>query len=140
RRVSPGDFKAAADRVTAFARTKATLPAEALLLDAGSFGLRPHIFGIAGAVGFAEGVAARDERNRLFVIHCHAGEGLADIPRCSDRIRIAVGAFRIDVNQTHLHSSERIFKIPVAGVALVIQPLAFRAPVDVLLWFPDVLT
>jgi hypothetical protein len=30
-------------------------------------------------VGFAEGVAAGDEGDGLFVVHRHAGEGFADI-------------------------------------------------------------
>ena len=98
------------------------------------------MFRIAGAVGLAERVAARDEGHRLLVVHRHASEDLADIPRRSDRVRVAVRAFRVDVNQAHLHGSERIFEIPVAGVALVTQPLVLGAPVDVLFRFPDVLT
>ena len=139
-RVGPGDLQAAGDRVAAFAGAEAALPAEALLLDAGRFGLRPHMGRRAGAVGFAEGVAARDERDRLFVIHRHAGESLADILGCRDRIRVAVRAFRVDVDQAHLHGSERVLEIPVAGVALVIQPLVLRTPVDVFFRFPDILT
>ena len=128
RRGGPGDFQAAGDRVTAFARAKAALPAEALLLEAGRFRLRPHMGRRAGAVGLAEGVAAGDERHRLLVVHRHAGEGLADIPRRGDRIGVAVRAFRVDVDQPHLHGGERIFEVPVAGVAFVIQPLVSRRP------------
>src|SRR5256885_14651851 len=97
----PRDLQAAGDRVTPFARADAALPAEALLLDAGRFGLRSHMGLSAGAMGFAEGVAAGDERNRLFVIHRHASERLADITGRRDRIRIAVRALRVDVNQPH---------------------------------------
>src|ERR1700688_3463540 len=68
----PGDFQAAADRVTTFACAKAARPAKALLLDAGSLRLRPHECRIAGTVGFAERVTAGDERNRLFIVHRHA--------------------------------------------------------------------
>ena len=39
RRRGPGDFQAAGDRVTAVAGAEAVLPAEALLLDVGAFGL-----------------------------------------------------------------------------------------------------
>jgi len=138
-RGGPGDFQTAGDRVAAFAGAKAAPPAQALLLDAGRFGLRPHMFLIAGAVGFAEGVAARDERDRLLIVHRHAREGLADIPRRGDRIRVAVRTLRVDVNQTHLHGSKGIFEIPVAGVALVAQPGVLRAPVDVLFRFPGIL-
>ena len=111
-----------------------------MLLDAGSFRLRTHQCRIAGTVGLAEGVTASDESNRLFVVHRHASEGFADIPRRGDRIRVAVRAFRIDVNQAHLHGTERIFEIPVAGVAFVTQPGVLGAPVDVFFRFPDVLT
>src|SRR6202034_889785 len=55
RRAGPGDFQAAADRVTTFACAKATVPAKPLLLEAGSFGLRADQCGFAGTVGFAEG-------------------------------------------------------------------------------------
>src|SRR4029077_15020737 len=127
-----------ADRVTTFACAKAARPAKALLLDAGGFPLETHQSRIAGAVGFAESVTAGDERNRFFVVHRHASEGLADIPRRGDRIRVAVRAFGVDVNQPHLHGGERIFEIPVAGVALVTQPGRLGAPVNVLIRLPDV--
>src|SRR5207249_1015016 len=131
-RGGPGDLQAAGDRVTPLARAEAALPAEALLLDAGRFGLRPHIGLRAGAVGFAKGVTTGDERNRLFVVHGHASESLADIPGRCDRVRVAIRALRVDVNQPHLNGSERIFEIAVAGVTLVTQPLVLRAPVDIL--------
>src|SRR5512138_245131 len=115
-RVGPSDLQAAGDTVTPFAGAEAALPAEALLLDAGRFGLRPHMGRRAGAVGFAEGVAAGDERNRLFVIHGHASESLPDILGRRDGIRVAVRAFRIDVDQPHLHGSERIFEVPLAPI------------------------
>src|SRR5206468_7670774 len=83
-------------------------------------------------------VAASDQRDGLFVIHRHAREGLADIPGRSDWIRLAVRPFRIDVDQTHLHGTERILEVAVAGVALIRQPLAFGPPIDVLFWFPGV--
>ena len=82
-----------------------------------------HTAGIGRAVGLAERVAAGNERNGLFVVHRHAGEGFADIPRRGERIGIAVGAFRIHVNQTHLNGAERIVKFTIAFVAFVAQPL-----------------
>src|SRR5262249_46837613 len=71
-RGGPRDLEAAGDRVTALARAERAPPAEALLLDAGRFGIRPHMGLWAGTVSLAEGVAARDERNRLLVVHRHA--------------------------------------------------------------------
>src|SRR2546425_4573626 len=88
----------------------------------------------------SKGVTTGDERNRLFVIHRHASKRLADVPGRRDRIRIAVRALRVDVDQPHLNGGERSFEIADAGVALVSQPLVLRAPVDSLFRFPDVRT
>src|ERR1019366_2064966 len=140
RRRAPNDFQAAADRVIPFARAKFVLPAEALLFDAGGFRHWADILvRIGSAVGFPESVTAGNERNGLLVIHRHAGESLSDIPCRGNWIRLSIRPFRIHIDQTHLHGSERILKITVAAVALVRQPLAFRAPVDVLFGLPDVL-
>ena len=139
RRLRPGDLRAAGDRVGALAGAEPALPAEALLLDRGGFRLRAHQRGIAGAVGLAEGVTAGDQRDGFLVVHRHAGECLANISRRGERIRVAVRPFRVDVDQAHLHGAERVLKIAVAGVALIRQPFAFGAPVDVLIRLPDIL-
>ena len=130
RRRRPGAFEAAGDGVRADAALEAAPPAEAQLLDVGAFGLRADDGRVAGAVGLAEGVAAGDQRHGLLVVHRHAGEGLADVARRGERIGIAVRAFRIDVDQAHLHGAERIGELALAAVALVAEPLALRAPVD----------
>jgi len=39
----------------------------------------------------------------------------------------------------HLHGDERVLEVPLAGVALVLQPLLLGPPGDVLLRLPDVL-
>ena len=111
RRGGPGDFQAAGDRVAAFARAEAVLPAEALLLEARRFGLGPHVRRRAGAVGLAEGVAAGDQRDGFFVVHRHAAEGVADVVRRRERIGIAVRAFGVDVDQAHLHGGQRILQV-----------------------------
>jgi hypothetical protein len=86
RRLRPGDFRAAGDGVGADAGAVLALPAEALILDRAAFRLRADQRRIAGAVGLAEGVAAGDQRDGLFVVHRHAEEGLADVlaPRRPD--------------------------------------------------------
>ena len=89
-------------------------------------------------MGLAERVSAGDQRNGLLVIHRHALEGLADIARRGDRVRLAVRPFRIDIDQAHLHGAERILKFTVAGIAFVGQPFAFGAPIDVFFRLPDV--
>src|ERR1022692_2750847 len=140
RRLAPNDLQTAADRVIPFARSKFVLPAQALLFDAGGFGFGADILvRIGSAVGFSESVTAGNERNRLLVIHRHAGESLSDIPCRGNRIRLSIRPFRIHIDQTHLHGSERILKITVAAVALVRQPLALRAPENVLFGLPHVL-
>ena len=111
RRRRPDDFQAAANRVAAFARAEFALPAEPLLLDAGRFRLWAHQCRIAGTVGLAKGVPAGNQRHCLFVVHRHAGEGLSNIPCRGDGIRIAIGSFRIHVNQAHLNRAERILKL-----------------------------
>ena len=99
---------------------------------------RRHIFGIAGAVGFAEGVAAGDERNGFFIVHRHARESFADVARGAQRIGLAVGAFGIDVDEAHLHGGERIVEFAIATIAFVGEPVAFGSPEDIFLRLPDV--
>ena len=137
--LGPSDLEPAGDRVVARAGAEAVLPAEALLLDGGALGFRTDKFRRVGsAMGLAERVAAGDQRDRLFVVHRHAREGLTDVARRGDRIRLAVRTLGVDVDQAHLHGGERILELPVAAVALVGQPLALRTPVDVVLRLPDV--
>ena len=81
-------------------------------------------------MGLAEGMAARDERDGFFVVHRHAEEGFADVFGGRDRIGIAIRAFRIDVDEAHLHGAERLCELAFAAVAFVAQPGAFRAPVE----------
>ena len=89
---------------------------------------------------FSECVSAGNQRHGLLVIHCHAGKRFANVPGCGERIRLAVGPFRVHVDQAHLNGGERIFEFPVTAVTLVAKPLALRPPVNVLLWLPDVLS
>ena len=89
-------------------------------------------------MAFSEGMAARNEGDSLLVIHRHAGEGLTDVPCCSKRVWIAIWAFRIDVNQSHLNGGQRVRKVAIATVSLVIEPLSFGAPIDVFFGFPDI--
>src|SRR5579862_5444370 len=134
----PNHFQTAADRVTSFARLELALPAEALLLDAGSFGDCTYIGRIASSVSFTESMTAGNQRNRFFVVHRHAAERFANVLGRRNRIRLTVRPFRIHVDQPHLNSSERIRKVPVAAVALVRQPFALGSPEDVLFGLPDI--
>ena len=89
--------------MAAFARAKTIVPTEALRFEAGSLRFSAHMSCRPSTVRLAESVAASDECHGFFVVHRHARESLADITRGGDGIRIAVRAFRVDVNQTHLH-------------------------------------
>ena len=117
-RGGPGDFEAAGDCVAALAGAEAVSPAEALLVEAGRFGLGCHVRRGGGAVGLAEGVAADDERDGFFVVHGHAAEGVADVVRGLDRIGIAVGTFGVHVDEAHLHRGERILEVARVDVAI----------------------
>ena len=103
RRRRPGDLEAAGDRVAALAGAEAVLPAEALLLERGALGLRADVaVGVGRAVGLAEGVAAGDQRDGLLVVHRHPAERLADVAGRGERVRVAVRALRVDVDEAHL--------------------------------------
>jgi hypothetical protein len=126
----PGAFEAAGDRVHAVAAPALVLPAQALLLECGAAGLGPEALGrIVGAVCLAEGVATGDEGDRLLVVHRHAREGLADVLGRRERVRDAVRALGVHVDQAHLHGRERVLQHAVAAVALVGEELLLRAPV-----------
>src|SRR5579871_1386366 len=140
RRLRPDDFKAAADRVTTVTFAEFVVPAETLKLDVGAFGFSADVIcGNSRAVRFAKGVTTGNERDGFFVVHRHATEGFADVARCGDGIRLPVGTFGIYIDQTHLYGAERILQIAVAGVTLVGEPGAFRAPVE-FFRLPDIRT
>ena len=135
----PRAFEARGDGVLGVALALGVLPAEALLLDGCAFGLGSDVgAGIVRTVALAEGVAAGDQREGLLVVHGHAAEGLADVACRSDRIGLAVGAFRVDVDETHLHGGERVIEITLTLVTVAAEPRVFRAPEDVFLRNPDV--
>src|SRR6185295_13973151 len=63
---------------------------------------------------------------------------LADVPGRGQRVGDAVRTFGVDIDKAHLDRSERVLELPVTGVALVAEPGVLGAPVDVLVWLPDV--
>jgi len=83
-------------------------------------------------------VTASDARDSFLVVHGHAGESLADVPRRRDGVGVSIRAFGIHINEAHLHGGEGIFELAITGVALVVEPLGLSAPVNVLLGLPDV--
>ena len=137
RRGGPGDLYPAGDGVAAFAGAVAAGPAEPLRLERRRFRFGADVRRRACAVRLAERVPAGDERHRLLVVHRHAAERLANVLRGSQGIRVAVRSLRIDVDEAHLHGGEGILELPVAAVALVVEPRGLGAPVGVVR-FPDI--
>ena len=107
------------------------------MLDGAALGLGADVLGADRAVALAERVAADDQRDRLLVVHRHAGERLADVLGGGQRIGVAVRALGVDVDQAHLHGAERAGELAVAAVALVAEPRVLGTPED-LLGLPDV--
>ena len=138
RLVGPGALEPAGERVHAYPALEAVLPAQALVLDRTPLGLRAEVLRVDGTVALADRVAADDERDRLLVVHRHPLEGLADVARGGERVRVAVGPLRVHVDQAHLHGAERTGESPFAAVALVAEPRVLGPPED-LLGLPDVL-
>ena len=91
----------------------------------------------AGAVGFAEGVSADDQGDGFFVVHGHALEGASDVLGRGERIRLAAGPFRIDVDQAHVVGAELLVELARVVVALVREPFFFLTPIG-LVGFPAV--
>ena len=81
-------------------------------------------------MGFTKRVSASNQRHRLFVVHGHAAEGFANIVRRQHRIRIAVGALRVHINESHLYSRESFSQLTTLSVPLIRQHLGFGAPVN----------
>ncbi|SIK45446.1 Uncharacterised protein [Mycobacteroides abscessus subsp. abscessus] len=137
--VSPDDLQPTANCVIALSGAERALPADAHLLQWGCLGVGSDQAGVSRAMRLAEGVATHNERGSLLVVHRHPAEGLADIDRSRQRIRITVRAFGIDVDQSHLYCRQRVLQVTVSGVALVAQPGVFGTPVDVLFGLPTIL-
>ena len=137
-RGGPRAFQSTGDRVGTLAGAEAVFPAEALLLDGSGLRRRPDVVGGRRPVALAEGMAAGDQGHRLLVVHRHPGERFPDVLGRGQRVRLPVGTLGVDVDKAHLHGGQRVVELAVASVPLVAKPLALRAPVDVVLRFPDI--
>ena len=91
-------------------------------------------------MALAEGMAAGDEGDSLFVVHRHAAESGTDVLGGGHVVSAGVRAFRVDVDQAHVGGAERP-QIPIAAEALVnAQPRDLLTPVHVLVRLPHVRT
>src|SRR5580658_10666243 len=139
RRRGPNHFQSAADRVCTMTFAQFILPSEALILNVGAFWFVAHILSRnAGPMRLAEGVTAGNQCYGLFIVHRHAGEGLADIPSRGNWIGLPIRPFRVHIDQTHLHRTQMTLKLTIAAVTLVGKPRTLRTPVH-LFRFPNVL-
>ena len=112
---------------------KLLLPAKAHAASSGaaSGSSGPHCSAGPAPCALAEGMAAGDQRHGFFVIHRHAGEGFANVT-CAEatRVRLAIRAFGIDVNQAHLHGGQRVFQVAgraAPGSSVLFLDHAWRA-------------
>ena len=84
------------------------VPAKALLFQSLACRLNAHTLArLVRAVSLTEGVTTRDKRHSFRIIHGHSTKGIANIMRRQRWIRVAIGAFWVYVDQTHLNRSER---------------------------------
>ena len=125
----PRPFGSAGNGVVPVAGPERVLPPEPLLFDGCRLGFGTDEGGVSRSVGFAEGVATGDEGDRFLVVHRHAAEGFANVACGGDRVGHAVGAFRVHVDEAHLHGGQWVGEVPVAAVSLVIEPRRLRTPV-----------
>ena len=87
----------------------------------GSLRLGPEQTSVAVPVALAERVAAaiaRPSPRRSWP----SAERLANVAGRPQRVRVAVGAFGVHVDEPHLHGAERTRQLAVAAVPLVAQP------------------
>ena len=94
-------------------------------------------------MGLAHGVAAGGQGDGFLVVHRHAAKGHAHVHGGFQRIRLAVYALRVHVNQAHHDCGQGVFQIAFTAVAAALatggrKPFFFGAPVGVLFWLPDV--
>ncbi len=119
----PRAFQAGGDGVAAPSGAEAVSPTQPLLLRRRTFRLWAYVMiWICGSVSFSESVTACDQSNGLLIVHGHAAESLANVPRSSEGVWGSVRPFGVHVDQAHLHRAERLIQLAVAGIALVRQP------------------
>ncbi len=100
----PNTLQTTCNGVLRVALAHGVFPTKALLLNRRTRRLGTHVFlGIARSMGLAEGVATGNQGYGFFVVHGHARKRLTNVFRCCQRIRVAIGAFWIDVDQAHLN-------------------------------------
>ncbi len=134
----PSTFDAACDRFIALARAKGAQPALALRRDVSAFWFATNMRIWASAMRLTKGMTACDQSDGLFVIHGHPRESLANVAARFHWVWIAIRALWIDIDEAHLNGAQRLCQFAIAAVTLIAQPFSFRAPVNVIFWFPNI--
>ena len=87
------------------------MPAQALHLQACRFRLGADVVGGAGTMGLAERVATGDQGHGFFIVHGHAAKGFTDVLARGHGVGVTFRAFRVHVDQAHLHGGQRVFQV-----------------------------
>ena len=139
----PSTFEAAGHGITTNATGFVIVPAETLFVQFGRFWLWTKVFGTAIAMALAHGVATSGEGSRLFIVHGHSGKGLPDVGGGFERVRLAVNTLRVDVDEPHLHSRERVihclrlFHIAITHITGG-KPLLLGTPIRIFFRVPNI--
>ena len=138
RRRCPRTFEPAGDCVPSVTGAELILPAESLLLNSSRLWLAPNVAARSRTVALAKGVSTSNQCHGFFVVHRHPAKRLANVFGRCQWIAVGVWTFRVDVNQSHLHRTQRFLKIAIARVTFVAQPLCFRSPENIVLRLPNI--
>ena len=139
----PSTFEAASHGIATDATGLMIIPAETLFVQFGRFWLWTKVFGTAITVALAHCVTTSCEGSCLFIVHGHSGKGLPDVGGGFERVRLAVDALRVDVDEPHLHSRERVihclrlFHIAITHITGG-KPLLLGSPIRIFFRVPNI--
>ena len=117
----------------------AVCPAKAHLFNRRPFWFCTNKLRITSAMCLTKCVTTSNKCHSLFIIHSHPAKCLTHILRTQQRIWISIRAFRVNINQTHLHRCQRIIqRLACIAIAIIIQPSCFCTPVNIFFRMPDI--
>ena len=116
----PCAFQTTCNSIACITTAVSIFPTKALFFNTGSCWLCSNVFsGVGSAMGFTKSVPTGNKCYGFFIIHSHAAKSFTNITGRSQRVWVAVGPFRIYINQSHLNRSQWILQVTVAGITLV---------------------
>ena len=134
----PRALKARGGGVVPLARAMGVDPAQSHFLHRSTFRFAADSILGTGTMAFAKGVAARDQRHGVFIVHAHTRECFPHIAARGQNVRFAIRALRVHIDQTHLNSRQRVLEIAFTGITLVTKPFGFRTPIHVFFRCPNI--